>query len=289
MMMRTVSRMMCGATVFVAVTAIPAQAQQSPDEATATVANVAMAEPASGADLLGGMDNELSSMPASQPANGFAARQKAIDRRSAQNEYEYALAQHNCYSKFFVTHCLNRAHDKMRGVQAGIRRDQLALGEEERADHARQRDTQAALQRAQDEAEAPQRAANEARNARDYAEKQRQHVLDEAQDAAETPQRAAAGARNAQADDERLHQPVLSAAQRGEMEHRAATQAALAQPGFQQKLEAARREGAQKARQRAQNVAKYQQKQANAAQHKAAVEHRQQQAAEKARQQQAKP
>jgi len=224
---------------------------------------------------------------ASSPiANDFDARQKAIDRRSAQNNYQYELARHNCYSKFFVNHCLNRAHDKMRAVQAGIRQDQLALGEQERVDHAQRRDAQAALQRAQNAAQAPQREANEAKNAQAYADKQRQHALDAAQNAADAPQRVASEQRNAQAYDEKQRQHVLSAAERGDATHRAVAQSALAQPGFQQKLAAARQRGAQKAQQRAQNVTKYQKKQAAAAQRKADVEHRQQQAAEKRQKQQ---
>ncbi|HEY3596114.1 MAG TPA: hypothetical protein VGL08_01160, partial [Paraburkholderia sp.] len=112
-------------------------------------------------------------------ANSFNTRQKALDARTQQNDYRFGVARHNCYSTFFVNHCVNKAHDAMRAEQADIRRQQLALDDEERVDHARQRDEQAALKQAQYEAEAPQRAAVDQRNAQAYEDKQRQHAVDQ--------------------------------------------------------------------------------------------------------------
>ncbi|MFP3693378.1 hypothetical protein SB784_35485, partial [Burkholderia sp. SIMBA_048] len=88
-------------------------------------------------------------------------------------------------SKFFVNRCLNKARDSMRTVQADIRKEQLALDGEQRALRARERDERVALKRAQDEASAPERAAQDARNAQAYEEKQRQHELNQAQRNAE--------------------------------------------------------------------------------------------------------
>ncbi|WP_415914141.1 colicin transporter [Paraburkholderia sp. J12] len=218
---------------------------------------------------------------------GFDARQKVLDRRTAENNYRYGVAQHDCYSTFFVNHCLGKARDQMRVEQADIRSQQLQLDEEQRADHARRRDEQAALQRAQDEADAPQRAANDARNAAAYEQKQQQHVLDQQQRAAEAPQRAA----NEQAYQQKLQQHALDQAQRqGEQAQaqRSANQAAYdqKQSDFQQKLDEAHRQGQQKAAEREQKAERYQQKQEDAAKHKADVEERQKQAAEKAQQKQ---
>jgi len=223
---------------------------------------------------------------AAQPIQrDFDARQKVLDRRTAENDYRYGVAQHNCYSSFFVNHCLARARDQMRSERADIRSKQLALDDEQRAERARQRDQQIALQRAQDAAEAPQRAANEARNQQAYEDKQRQHALDEAQRAAEAPQRAA----NEQAYEQKQRQHALDEAQRGpNASQRASNQAAYdqKQADFQRQLEQAREEGAQKEQERQQRAARFQQKQEDAAKHKADVEERQRQAAQKAQQKQ---
>ncbi|WP_244438805.1 hypothetical protein [Paraburkholderia dilworthii] len=213
----------------------------------------------------------------------FDARQKVLDQRSDENNYRYGVAEHNCYSTFFVNHCLNKARDQMRTVQAQIRKEQLALDGEERVQRARKRDEQAALKRAQDEASAPQRAAEDARNAQAYKEKQRQYQLNEAQRSAEAPQRAA----NAQAYEEKQRQHAIDQAQRGISPSKAmANQQAYdqKQADFQRKLDEARQQGAQKAQERVEKQQSFEKKQAEATQHKADVEARQKQAAEKAEQ-----
>lgn len=110
-------------------------------------------------------DSAASAPAAPGLADDFAARQKVLDQRSAENDYRYAVAEHDCYSRFFVNHCLGVARDKMREERASIRQAQLALDDEQRAVRAKQRDEQIALKQAQNAAEAPQRAANEAANA----------------------------------------------------------------------------------------------------------------------------
>ncbi|MDR8814479.1 hypothetical protein FEP88_03860 [Burkholderia multivorans] len=105
-------------------------------------------------------DSAASAPAAPGLADDFAARQKVLDQRSAENDYRYAVAEHDCYSRFFVNHCLGVARDKMREERASIRQAQLALDDEQRAVRAKQRDEQIALKQAQNAAEAPQRAAN---------------------------------------------------------------------------------------------------------------------------------
>lgn len=213
--------------------------------------------------------------------NDFDARQKALNSRTDENNYRYAVAQHNCYSTFFVNHCIGKARDAMREVAADIRKQQLALDDEQRVQRAQQRDQQDAIKRARNEAEAPQRASDEARNAQAYQDKQRQHELDQAQRNAEAPQRAA----NEQAFQDKQRQHAIDQAQRGiSPSQAAANQKAYdqKQSDYQKKLDEARQQGAQKAQQRVENTQRYQQKQADAAQHKADVEARQKQAAEKA-------
>src|SRR5471032_914351 len=55
--------------------------------------------------------------------NGFSARQKALDVRSAENNYRYGVKQHDCYSDFFVNHCLDKARDAKRAVAQQIRKE----------------------------------------------------------------------------------------------------------------------------------------------------------------------
>jgi hypothetical protein len=222
---------------------------------------------------------------ATDVTSDFDARQKTLDARTAENNYRYAVAEHDCYSKFFVNHCLGKARDDMRVVAADIRKEQLALDDEKRVQHARQRDEQAAIKRAQDEAEAPARAAQDARNAQAFDDKQRQHQLDQAQRAAEAPQRAA----NEQAYQQKQQQHAIDQAQRGiSPSQAAANQKAYdaKQADFQRKLDEAHAQGAQKAQERVEKQQKFEAKQSDAAQHKADVEARQKQAAEKAQQKQ---
>jgi hypothetical protein len=218
-------------------------------------------------------------------ANDFEARQKTLDTRTAENNYRYGVAQHNCYSKFFVNHCLNSAREDMRVVAADIRKEQLALDDEKRIEHARQRDEQAAIKRAQYEADAPARTAQDERNAQAYEDKQRQHQLSQAQRNAEAPQRAA----NEQAFQQKQQQHAIDQAQRGiSPSQAAANQKAYdaKQADFQRKLDEAHQQAAQKAQERTEKQQRFQQKQSEAAQHKADVEERQKQAAEKAKQKQ---
>ncbi|WGS40392.1 hypothetical protein LFL97_11645 [Burkholderia sp. JSH-S8] len=202
-------------------------------------------------------DVAASAPVAAQAAPDFDARQKVLNQRTAKNDYRYAVAEHDCYSTFFVNHCLGKARDQMRDERASIRQEQLALDDEQRAVRAEQRDQQIALKNAQNAAQAPQRAQNEAANAAAFRDKQQENALKRAERGAEGPQRAA----SRQAYDQK-------------------------QADFQRKLDDAHRQAAQKAQERASNAERYERKQNVAAQHKADVEQRQKDAAEKAKQQQ---
>ncbi|RKP52437.1 colicin transporter [Trinickia fusca] len=219
---------------------------------------IALAQTAPAPDATSQPDTHAEApLAASMPSNAFDARQKALDQRSAQNDYTYGVAVHQCYDTFFVNTCLGRARDKMRDVKAQIRSEQLSLDDERRAARAQQRDEQEALRRVQDESEAPQRAAADERNAQAYEEKQRQHALDAAKRNAEAPQRA----QNQAAYDQK-------------------------QADFQRKLDQAHAQAAQDAKERAERAQRFGQKQVDAAQHKADVEARQKQAAQKAQEKQ---
>ncbi|WP_399278865.1 colicin transporter [Trinickia symbiotica] len=201
--------------------------------------------------------DDMRAASAATSASDFDARQKVLDTHGAQNQYEYGVAVHNCYDRFFVNACIGRARDKMRETQARIHAEQLQLDDERRAAHAQARDEREALKAASDAAEASQRAATDARNAESYAEKQRQHELDVARRNAEAPQRAA----NQAAYDQK-------------------------QSDYQRKLEQARQQAAQDAKERAERARRFAEKQADAAQHKADVEARQKQAEQKAQEKQ---
>lgn len=270
----------------------PAWAQQPPAAASSAgqPAHALAPSAASGAASGAASDAQAADLPDSMSTEDtasqdkqFDARQKALDQRTEENNYRYGVAEHDCYSKFFVNYCLGKARDQMRTVQADIRKEQLALDGEQRTERARQRDEQAALKRAQDEAGAPQRAAEDALNAQAYQDKQRQHQIDQAQRAAEAPQRNA----NAQAYQDKQRQHALDQASRGiSPSQAAANQQAYdqKQSDYQRKLDEARQQGAQKAQERVQKQQSFENKQTSAAQHRADVEARQKQAAEKAEQ-----
>jgi hypothetical protein len=187
--------------------------------------------------------------------NPFTARQKALDVRSAENNYLYGVKQHDCYSTFFVNHCLDKARDAKREVGLQIRKEQLALDDEQRLQHAQQRDQQTAIKRAQYASEAPQRAASEKASAESFAEKQRQNELSAAQRNAEAPQRA-----QNQADYDRK------------------------QADYQKKLADAAARGAQDAKDREDKAERFAAKQRDAAEHQAEVQSRQKEAAAKQQQ-----
>ncbi|WP_236572654.1 colicin transporter [Burkholderia sp. 8Y] len=183
---------------------------------------------------------------------GYERRQKVLDQRTSENDYRYGVKQHDCYSKFFVNHCLDNARTEMRETRQQIRQEQLALNDEQRAERVQERDRQTALKQAQYDAEAPQRAANERANQQAYEDKQRQNALAAAQRNAEAPQRAA----NQKAFDQK-------------------------QADYQKKLDDARARGVQDAQEREQKAQRFEQKQQEAAQHRAEVEARQKEAARK--------
>ncbi|SOE64980.1 hypothetical protein SAMN05414139_02593 [Burkholderia sp. D7] len=196
-----------------------------------------------------------SAVQATADANDFTTRQKALDVRTAENNYLYAVKQHDCYSTFFVNHCLDKARDAKREVGAQIRKEQLALDGEQRLQHAQQRDQQAAIKNAQYVSEAPQRAANEKASEESFAEKQRQNALSEAQRTAEAPQRAAN-----QADYDRK------------------------QADYQKKLADAAARGVQDAKDREDKAERFAAKQRDAAEHQTEVQSRQKEAAVKQQQ-----
>ncbi|HEV7835024.1 MAG TPA: colicin transporter [Caballeronia sp.] len=198
---------------------------------------------------------DASAVPATADTNGFGARQKALDVRSAENNYVYGVKQHDCYSDFFVNHCLDKARDAKREVAAQIRKEQLALDDEQRLQHAQQRNQQTALKQAQYASEAPQRAASEKASQESFEEKQRQNALSEAQRTAEAPQRA-----QNQADYDRK------------------------QADYQKKLADAAARGVQDAKDREDKAERFAAKQRDAAEHQAEVQSRQKEAAAKQQQ-----
>jgi hypothetical protein len=202
----------------------------------------------------------LGSASAAQDANAadsalradYERRQKALDKRTQQNDYAYGVKEHDCYGKFFVNHCLDNARNEMREKRQQIRQEQLALDDEQRAERATERDQQTAIKQAQYEADAPNRAATEKSNQQAFEDKQRQNALAAAQRNAEAPQRAA----NQAAYDQK-------------------------QADYQKKLDDARARGVQDAQEREVKAQRYDQKQQDAATHRAEVEARQKEAARK--------
>ncbi len=125
----------------------------------------------------------------------FEARQAALDRRAAEIDDRNAHAQHDCYARFFVNHCLDRVRVRTRAERAALRADQLALDQEQRTARAQQREQEKAQRRAQDALQASERAEEARRNRIRFEEKQRAHQRAQAQRAQSAQQGAESAAR----------------------------------------------------------------------------------------------
>jgi len=167
----------------------------------------------------------------------FAAERRAIDDSRAWTNYRHAAAEHACYDKFFVNHCLDKAKEIQRQELQVLRRRELEVGDAERAQRAADRDREQALRRAEFEAGQPQRSANEQASREAFDKKQQEQQLRDAQHQAEAPGRAA----NAQAYQKK-------------------------QSDFDARMKEAQEKGAEQARQRQENVKAYEAKQREAEQ-----------------------
>lgn len=120
----------------------------------------------------------------------FDTRQTELDRRAADVHDRDSRAQHDCYARFFVYHCLDQVRKRTRTERAILRADQLALDEARRAARAQQREQKKAQQRAREEAQALERAEEARRNRLRFEEKQRAHQRAQVQRGQSAQQRA---------------------------------------------------------------------------------------------------
>ncbi|MDF3832420.1 hypothetical protein P3W85_05605 [Cupriavidus basilensis] len=181
---------------------------------------------------------QATAAPATQaPPRDFAAERKAIGDSRAWTNYRYGMAEHDCYNKFFVTHCIDKAKDVQREELQVLRKRELEIGDAERAFKAAERDKAQAIKRAEYESGQPGREANERANRESFERKQQDQQLRDAQHQADAPQRAA----NAEAYNKK-------------------------QADFDARVKAAQAQGAQQAVQRQENVKAFEAKQRDAAQ-----------------------
>ncbi|MBF6989729.1 MULTISPECIES: hypothetical protein [Cupriavidus] len=172
------------------------------------------------------------SAPAAGAPRDFGAERKAIGDSRAWTNYRFSAAEHECYSKFFVNSCIDKAKEVQREELQVLRKRELEVGEAERAHRAAERDREQALRRAEFEASQPQRAASEQSSRAAFEKKQQEQQLRDAQRQGEAPQRAA----NAQAYQQK-------------------------QSDYDAKMKEAQQKGAEQARQREENVKAYEAKQ----------------------------
>jgi hypothetical protein len=78
-------------------------------------------------------------LPHAALAENFSVQQDKLNARTARMNARYIAAQRECYARFWMNHCLNKAHIEMRDEKAEIRKAQLALSARKRAERARQR------------------------------------------------------------------------------------------------------------------------------------------------------
>jgi hypothetical protein len=203
------------------------------------------------------------SVPAAEPATAplagaagegrdFEAERKAIRDSRAWTNYRFAVAERACYSKFFVTDCIDDAKEIQRGELATLRKRELEVGDAERAYRAETRDREQAIRRAEYEASQPTRTAEEQANREAFQRKQQEQQLRDAQRQADAPRRAA----NAAAYDQK-------------------------QADFDARMRQAQEQGAQQARQREENAREFEAKQREAEERRKALEERKAKAQEK--------
>lgn len=236
------STVLCRAALMICVCAAPALARAQ------TVASGVHAGASPAVSAAAG-STQSDAETAQQDA--FNARQTVLNRRTEEYTYRYQVAEHECYSHFFVNHCLGVARQAMYAAKDDIRTDQLKLNAEERALHAQQRDERNALRDAQDQADAPKRANNEKVNQASFDDKQRQHQLDEASRIASQPKTEAA----------------------------AQAQYNQKQADFQTKLDQAHANAQKDEQQRVENADRFNAKQVKASEHQESVKQRQAKAA----------
>lgn len=182
----------------------------------------------------------------------FEGERKAIGDARAWTNYRFALAERECYSKFLVNRCIEKAQDEQRAELHVLRKRELDVGDAERAYKAATRDREQAIRRAEYEAGQPGRAANEAASRAAYDRKQQEQQLRDAQRAADAPSRAA----NAQAFQQK-------------------------QADFDARVKEAQQKGAEQARQRQENVKAFEEKQRQAAERQKALDERRENAKQK--------
>jgi hypothetical protein len=203
----------------VAVLVVAACAALMPARAVQAQAS-APAVPSAGSSAAGGATRD------------FAAERKAIGDSRAWTNYRFAAAEHECYGKFFVNHCVDKAKEVQREELQVLRKRELEVGEAERAHRAAERDREQALRSAEFEAGQPQRAATEQSSREAFQKKQQEQQLRDAQRQGEAPQRAG----NAQAYEKK-------------------------QSDFDARMQEAQQKGAGQARQRQENAKAYEDKQ----------------------------
>jgi len=164
----------------------------------------------------------------------FDAERKAIADSRTWTNYRFATAERACYSKFFVTSCIDEAKEEQRKELQILRARELEVGDAERAYKAAKRDRETALRQAEYEAGQPARSANEQASRAAFDKKQQDQALRDAQQGKDAPTRAA----NAQSYQQK-------------------------QSDYNKRLQEAREKGAEEARQRQENVKDYEQKQAD--------------------------
>ncbi|WP_223851411.1 MULTISPECIES: hypothetical protein [Cupriavidus] len=182
----------------------------------------------------------------------FEGERKAIGDARAWTNYRFALAERECYNKFLVNSCIEKASDVQRAELHVLRKRELEVGDAERAYRAATRDRDQAIRRAEFEAGQPGRAANEAASRAAFDRKQEEQQLRDAQRGADAPARAA----NAQAFQQK-------------------------QADFDARVKEAQQKGAEQARQRQESVKAFEDKQRQAADRQKDLDERRERAKQK--------
>lgn len=115
---------------------------------------------------------------------GIDQRRTELDTLRAKAESTYQAQSTVCYQRFFVNACLDKAKEVRRQILQEINREQVSLNDQERLEHASQKQSDAAARQAEEERLAPLKAAERKQNLEEFNKRLKMAQEEEAKRAA---------------------------------------------------------------------------------------------------------
>lgn len=116
-------------------------------------------------------------------------RRTELDTLRAKAESTYQTQSTVCYQRFFVNACLDKAKEARRLILQDIHREQVSLNDQERLEHASQRQRDTAARLAEEERLAPIKAAERKQSLEEFNKRLKMAQEEEAKRAASAASR----------------------------------------------------------------------------------------------------